>query len=68
MRSSGDSVADARADLTDALAGVDLPETVTTPYGEVVQVERYVQWLYQWDQPTLHALAAVIRAARETQG
>jgi len=57
-------IADADDDLTDALRGLVLPTGVVTPYGEHVDVDRYVRWLREADQPTLHAFAALIRAAR----
>ncbi len=59
------STTDANDDLTDALRGLVLPTGVVTPYGEHVDVGRYVQWLRTADQPTLPAFAALIRAARE---
>ncbi len=58
------STSDANDDLTDALPGLVLPTGVVTPYGKPVDVHRYVQWLRTADQPTLHAVAALIRAAR----
>ncbi len=59
------STSDANDDLTEALRGLVLPTGVVTPYGEHVDVRRYVQWLRRTgDQPTLHAFAALIRAAR----
>jgi hypothetical protein len=57
------STSDANDDLTDALRGLVLPTGVVTPYGEPVDVGRYVQWLRTGGQPTLHAFAALIRAA-----
>ena len=60
------STTDANDDLTDALPGLVLPTGVVTLYGEHVDVHRYVQWLRGTaDQPTLHAFAALIRAARQ---
>lgn len=49
------SIQNARADLILALSGVRVTE----------EEERVVAWLLDWDQPTLHALASVIRRARE---
>ena len=42
------------ADLREAWAGLPV-----TP-----EQERYLRWLETWDQPTLNALADVIRLAR----
>jgi hypothetical protein len=44
----------ARADFLASLAGLPLTEAE----------ERTVQWLLSWDQPTLNALADIIRKAR----
>ena len=54
----------ARQALRDALAGGTYPATVTTPYGETVDVGRALTWLEQADQPTLYALAAVLTVPR----
>ncbi len=60
------STSDANDDLTDALRGLVLPTGVVTPDGEHVDVHGYLQWLRGTaDQPTLHAFAALIRAARK---
>lgn len=48
------SIEAAEADLLSALAGLDL-----TP-----SERRIVDWLLNWDQPTLHTLASIIRKAR----
>ncbi len=61
---TADSIADARRDLALALDGVELPDFVETPYGEAVYVQRYVRWFeHTLDQPTMHVLAALLRAA-----
>jgi len=45
---------EARAELVDALVGVELSS------GEA----RVIEWLLDWDQPTLHHLATLVRKLR----
>ncbi len=60
-----DSIAQANRALTEALDGLELPSEVPTPYGERINVAGYLTWLRGCDQPTLFAIAALVRAARE---
>jgi hypothetical protein len=52
----GESIIRAEADLVDALDGVELDASE----------ERMVDWLMNWDQPTLHTIASIVRKARAT--
>jgi hypothetical protein len=55
----------ARHELLDALAGVVLPDSVLTGYGETIDPDRYLRFMLKnYDQPTLCALAAIVRAAK----
>ncbi len=63
-----DSIAQADRALTEALDGWELPTEVLTPYGERINLASYLTWLRGCHQPTLFAVAALIRAAREQGG
>ena len=64
----GDSITQANRALTEALNGLELPTEVLTPYGERINVARYLTWLRGCDQPTRYATAASISAARKQGG
>lgn len=49
-----DSIRDSRIELVSSLGDIELD----------AQEERIVRWLLEWDQPTLQALASIIRKAR----
>lgn len=51
-------VLEPRAALLAALEGLDLDEREL----------RYARWLFEWDGPTLRALAGIVRKAREHPG
>ena len=63
-----DSITQADRALTEAWDGLELPTEVLTPYGERINVARYLTWLRGCDQPTRYATAALIRTAREQGG
>jgi len=63
-----DSITQTNRALTEALNGVELPTEVRTPYGERINVASYLTGLRGCDQPTVHATAALISAAREQGG
>lgn len=53
----------ARRSFLSSLEGLGLPQTAQTCYGEVVDVNRYIEWLLDQDAPTLAVLTALIDTA-----
>jgi len=65
---ASDSITQADRALTEAWDGVELPTEVLTPYGERIDVARYLTGLRGCDQPTRYPTAAQIRTACELGG
>jgi len=64
----GDSITQTNRALTEAWDGVELPTEVLTPYGERINLARYLTGLRGCHQPTRYATAAQISTAREQGG
>jgi len=60
-----DSITQANRALSEGWDGVELPTEVLTACGDRINVASYLTWLRGCDQPTLYAVADLVRTACE---